>query len=227
LEWRLGAVFGSEADLTVDEQTLRLHFDRAALVQKISVRDKELRNVHWIFLAGLGVMLVGIFLLWALFTHVTLYTIGQTRYVADPMSFGAFGALFAAIGFVALVSSIYIRIFYPSKLENLRQDLQELNSLLAHQKVFPPEVRKVLGKSSHAYYEDYLKETKRIKSLDSIQKLLDSYIYALCLITAGLYVIIEGCLNGHFSDGATVGGPILLVGGLWAFWKYRKRKRKQ
>jgi len=202
----------------------RLLYDRAALMRKIARYDRDLRNVHWIFLAGLVVMLLGVFIIWLVVADVTLYTIGRIRYVADPVSYGLVGAFFAAGGFVCLGGSIYVRIRYPSKLENLRRSLHELEDLLVYRGVFPPDFRKVLGEKYHVHYEDYAKELRRVESLESTRSFLGSYGYSLCFLAAGLFALIKGFWDGYPCEATTIGGLFMLPAILWILWKHRKNR---
>jgi small-conductance mechanosensitive channel len=199
--------------------------DRAALLRKIARCDRDLRNVHWIFWAGLFGLFVGVLLLWLAVSNTTLYTIGNTRYVADPIFFGMVGVIFCFLGFGGLFGAVYVRIFYPSKLEKLRQSLRDLDDLLLHRKVFSPQFRRELGSDYHVHYEDYVKEVKRVRSLKSAEELYNSYAWAGCLLAVGIFTMAKAALDGYPFEGLVVGGTIALLGAIWAFWKYRRNKR--
>jgi hypothetical protein len=124
-----------------------------------------------------------------------------------------------------LFGAVYVRAFYPSKLEKLRQSLRDLDDLLVHRRVFSPQFRRELGSDYHIHYEDYVKEVKRVSSLQSMEKLFNSYAWAGCLLAAGIFTMAEGALGGYPSEGLVVGGPISFLGVIWAFWKYRRNKR--
>ena len=113
------------------------------LVLKIGRCERDLRNVHWIFLVGLGVMLLGVFILRLVVAHVTLFTIGRTRFVLDPIAFGIWGVFFIVIGFVCLIGSVYVKIRYPTKVKNFKENLQKLDNILMYQQGFQRNLGKI------------------------------------------------------------------------------------
>lgn len=203
---------------------MQLLYDRAVLVRKIARYDTDLRNVHWIFLAGVSVMLIGVFVLWLVVANVTLPTFRGMRFVLDPISFGIAGAFFAIAGFALSAASVYVRIFYPSKLRKLRESLEDLDDLITYQKVFPPKLQEVLGKKHHVHYEDYVKKMKKVKSLESGRRFLESYGLPLCFIAAAVIVTIQGSLQGYPSEAISVGMFFTTASTIWIFWKYRKNR---
>jgi len=108
--------------------TQRLDYAQAAIAKKIARYERDLRYVHWLFLGGLGVILLGLFNFWLIIARVTLFVFGRTRFIADPLTFGAWGIIFVFSGLVMLVSCFYVRIRYPSKLQRLRDILQKLGN---------------------------------------------------------------------------------------------------
>lgn len=169
-------------------------------------------------------MLMGVFVLWLAVANVALFTFGCIRHVADPISFGIAGAFFAIAGFTLLAASIYVGIVYPLKLKNLRKSLKDLDDLITYQKVFPSKLQEALGEKHHIHYEDYVKKMKKVKSLESGQRFLESYGLALCFLAVGIIVAIQGFLQGNPSEAITVGGLFIIPSTIWIFWKHRKNK---
>jgi len=204
-----------------------LLYDRAALVRKITRDERALADVNYFLLVGLGTLGFGLFLLWLVLGNVTLYTIGSVRVVADPISYGGFGALLAFLGLACFFGSFYIRFNFPSKLEKLKQDLQGLDELITHQKVFPADFRQKVGQDFHVHYQDYLKERRRVRSMQSRQVLFRSYGLPLCMAAAGLYVVTQGFGETYQFEITLIGGLFTLFGATWVSLVYIRRHRKK
>jgi hypothetical protein len=172
-------------------------------------------------------MLIGLVVLWLAVGDVTLFTVGCTRYVVAPTSLVIAGVFFASAGFALSVASVYVRIYYPSKLRELRKSLRDVNDLIRYQRVFPPNFREILGEKHHIHYEDYVKKMKIVKRLESGQRFLASYGLPLCFLTTGIIVATQGSLQGYPYEATTVGGLFMIPAIIWILWKHRKNKRIQ
>jgi hypothetical protein len=160
-------------------------------------------------------------------SDATLFVMGSVRYVADPMSFGAFGVLFAFVGCACSIGAVYVKLCYPSKLKNLRENLQELDNALKYQHVFPNELRQSFSKHYYVHYEDVVNRIEKIRSLQRQQDRFSTYGYALCFVGAGIITMIQGVFGGYPSEAFAVGMLFILPGVVWIAWKNKKRQKRQ
>jgi hypothetical protein len=106
------------------------------IMKKIARCERQLTNAQWFFLSGFGGVLLGVFILWLGVARATLFTIGRTRFIADPLTFGVWSILFVFMGSVLIVYSIHVKIRIPPELEELRNIL---NALEANEKSDKPK----------------------------------------------------------------------------------------
>jgi hypothetical protein len=210
----------------MDEHTRRLYQDPTALVRKIGRCQTDLASVNRLFRTSALSITIGFLVLWLALADITLATIGQTRYALDPLTFGVPGAVLISIGIPCLLGAIYVKIRYPTRLASLKRSLQYLDDLLLHQKVFPQKFRETLGLPYHTHYEDYVKERqaleRRVHKMMSLQTFLRIYRMPICLIGAGLSVIVPALLQGPFYEPIIVGGLAILLGIFWGLLNRRK-----
>jgi hypothetical protein len=195
--------------------TSRLPYTRAQLLLRMDRYEAELKHVHWVFLLGAGSSLLGT---WLLVQGPAPSTI------SGDVVFNA-GILLALFGIISLGGSMYVRIFYPTRLRRLEEDLRRVDDFLRFQHAFPENVREQIGGDLRSVYEAQNRETARWFNTLAF---LSTYRLPMGLLGTALGAAALGVLRGAaLGETLVLCGPLFAAGALLAGYRYRRGRQRE